>query len=435
MAQVEQIRQAQQTNQLRQAQMMELERERTRTNALNQAYADAFNPQTGSFDQSKLIQNLATGGLGSQIPGVQKGLREAREAELKTEKIGSEIETARFNLFEKRVKFYAKEVTELKSPLEGQEWYRQLYADPAVKREYDRRGVTLDQLIAQVPTDPAQFEQWKQRTALGADEFIKQNKPQFLTRDLGGTSEVMAVPGLGGQAGTVPGSVRRKTMTPGDEAAAQRAGGPERRLKQGERFNSETQTIEAIPGSDLFKKQKADFTKDFGAASTLAKRYETSIKKIDDLLKNEGFEDLFGGYTAYGTRLMSGKTADARTRLESLQSDFAALGKEIMSARGSSIGQITEREWPILRGLVETLDPTVDVEVARERLQEVAAKFREMAEQAVTEYNVGYGDSQFYRPLDASKLPPPTVGNTGAGGRPPPAPAAGGVDMNNPLLR
>jgi glycine/D-amino acid oxidase-like deaminating enzyme len=86
LAQVEQIRQAQQTNALRQAQMQELERERSRTNALNQAYADAFDPTKGTFDQSKLIQNLATGGLGSQIPGVQKGLREAREAELKTEK-------------------------------------------------------------------------------------------------------------------------------------------------------------------------------------------------------------------------------------------------------------------------------------------------------------------------------------------------------------
>jgi hypothetical protein len=76
------------------------------------------------------------------------------------------LKRARFNLFEKRMKFYAKEATELKSPLEGQEWYKQLYADPVVKQTYDQRGITLDQLIAQVPTDPAQFEQWKQRDSV-----------------------------------------------------------------------------------------------------------------------------------------------------------------------------------------------------------------------------------------------------------------------------
>jgi hypothetical protein len=221
LAQVETIRQAQQTNALRQAQMQEIERERAKTNALNQAYADAFDPTKGTFDQTKLVQNLATSGQGAQAPGVLEGLRKARKAEVDIEKVGSEIETTRFNLFEKRMKFYAKEATELKSPLEGQEWYKQLYADPVVKQDYDRRGITLDQLIAQVPTDPAQFQQWKQRTALGADEFIKQNKPQFLTRDLGGTSEVMAVPGLGGPATAVGGTQRAKTMTP-DAAARER---------------------------------------------------------------------------------------------------------------------------------------------------------------------------------------------------------------------
>jgi hypothetical protein len=432
-AQVETIRQAQQTNALRQAQMQEIERERSRTNALNKAYADAFNPQTGAFDQSKLVQNLATSGLGSEIPTVQKSLREAREAELKTEKLGSEIETTRFNLFEKRMKFYAKEAGELTSPLEGQEWVKQLYADPMVKQDYDRRNITLDQLIAQVPTDPAQFQQWKQRTALGADEFIKQNKPQFLTRDLGGTSEVIAVPGLGGQAGTVPGSVRRKTMTPGDEAAAQRAGGPERRLKQGERFNSETQTIEAIPGSDLFKKQKNKFTDEYSGAKTVLERTGTSVKKIDELLANKGFDKIFGGYTAYATRLMSGDAADARTRLDSLKSDFKALGKEIIAARGQSIGQITEREWPILEGLIDSLEPVLDEDVAKERLDEIKIRFRRMQENVVDAYETEFADSQFYKPVEIPDFT--RAGAAGAGGRPPPAPAAGGVDMNNPLLR
>jgi hypothetical protein len=50
----------------------------------------------------------------------------------------------RFEQFEKRMKFYKKEAADLKSPLEGQEWVRQLYADPIVKRTYDQRGITED---------------------------------------------------------------------------------------------------------------------------------------------------------------------------------------------------------------------------------------------------------------------------------------------------
>jgi hypothetical protein len=86
---------------------------------------------------------------------------------------------------------------------------------------YDQRGITLDQLIAQVPTDPAGFSQWQQQTALGAQKFIEMNKPQFMQQDTGGATRVLAVPGLGGPATAVGGTERAKTMTP-DAAARER---------------------------------------------------------------------------------------------------------------------------------------------------------------------------------------------------------------------
>ena len=429
MAQFEQIRQAQQTNALRQAQMQEIERERLSKNALNKAYADAFDPTKGTFDQTKLVQNLATGNLGSEIPTVQKGLREAREAELKTEKLGTESVLKRAELYRSRL----EGVNDLQGYID---WSMAGFQDPILGPALTEMGATPDkvmQRIQQVAPQPGGLAQLIQESKLGAQKFLEMNKPQFLTRDLGGTSEVMAVPGLGGRAETVPGSVRQKTMTPGDEAAAQRAGGPERRLKQGERFNSETQTIEAIPGSDLFKKQKNKFTDEYSGAKTVLERTGTSVKKIDELLANKGFDKIFGGYTAYATRLMSGDAADARTRLDSLKSDFKALGKEIIAARGQSIGQITEREWPILEGLIDSLEPVLDEDVAKERLDEIKIRFRRMQENVVDAYETEFADSQFYKPVEIPDFT--RAGAAGAGGRPPPAPAAGGVDMNNPLLR
>lgn len=410
--------------------MQQLQQQQMRENQLREAFRrpGVVSP-TGQISREAAFAGIDPG----LAPQMLETISKAEKSQFDTEKVRNEVETARFNLFEKRMKFYGQEAANLASPLEGQEWVKQLYADPIVRQDYDRRGITLDQLIAQVPTDPAQFQQWKQSRVLGADKFIEMNKPQFLTRDLGGTSEVMAVPGLGGQAQTVPGSVRRKTMTPGDLAAAQRAGGPERRLKQGERWNPETQTIEAIPGSDLYKKQRGRFTDEYSGAKTVLERTGTSVKKIDELLANKGFDKIFGGYTAYATRLMSGDAADARTRLDSLKSDFKALGKEIIAARGQSIGQITEREWPILEGLIDSLEPVLDEDVARERLDEIKIRFRRMQENVVDAYETEFADSQFYKPIEIPDFT--RAGAAGAGGRPPPAPAAGGVDMNNPLLR
>jgi hypothetical protein len=179
-AQVEQIRQAQQTNALRQAQMMELERERTKTNALNQAYADAFNPQTGSFDQSKLIQNLATGGLGSQIPTVQKGLREAREAELKTEKLGTESVLKRIELSRTQL----EGINDLPGYID---WSMSRFQDPVLGPAITSLGSTPDKVMERIRTvgaTPGGLSQLIEESKLGSQNFanlVKERTGQQIT--------------------------------------------------------------------------------------------------------------------------------------------------------------------------------------------------------------------------------------------------------------
>jgi hypothetical protein len=380
LAQVETIRQAQQTNALRQAQMQEIERERAKVNALNKAYADAFDPTKGTFDQSKLIQNLATSGQGAQAPGVLEGLRKARKTEVDIEKVGSEIETARFNLFEKRMKFYAKEATELKSPLEGQEWYKQLYADPVVKQDYDRRGITLDQLIAQVPTDPAQFEQWKQRTALGADEFIKQNKPQFMQQDTGGATRVLAVPGLGGPATTVGGTQRAKTMTP-DAAAREKR---ERDLTFQENLaaarargkvlaENKVEAERALPGAIATAEQTLTLIDEMigdARVSKDGKKWEVPKGGRDPA---EGFTDYVGlGFP--GKRFLEGSDAASYERRQ-LQIEGKTFLEAFESLRGG--GAITEVEGAKGQQAISRMNKAQSeveyVKAARE-LQEVVRK-------------------------------------------------------------
>jgi hypothetical protein len=180
LAQVEQIRQAQQTNALRQAQMRELERETLSRNALNKAYADAFNPQTGAFDQSKLIQNLATGGLGSQIPGVQKGLREAREAELKTEKLGTESVLKRIELSRTQL----EGVNDLQGYID---WSMSRFQDPVLGPAITQMGATPDkvmQRIQAVGATPDGLSQLIEESKLGSQNFanlVKERTGQQIT--------------------------------------------------------------------------------------------------------------------------------------------------------------------------------------------------------------------------------------------------------------
>jgi hypothetical protein len=86
LAQIEQIRSAQQTNMLRQEQMAALQREREQLQTLNRLYGEAYNPTTGRVDETKLYSGLAQGGLGSQIPGLQKAELERRKTNLQRQK-------------------------------------------------------------------------------------------------------------------------------------------------------------------------------------------------------------------------------------------------------------------------------------------------------------------------------------------------------------
>ena len=86
LAQVEQIRSAQQANALRQAQMMDLERQREQTRTVNQLYREAYDPGTGRIDEPKLYGGLAERGFGSEILGIQEQAAKGRKvtAESKT---------------------------------------------------------------------------------------------------------------------------------------------------------------------------------------------------------------------------------------------------------------------------------------------------------------------------------------------------------------
>lgn len=79
---VQAIQSAQQQNALAQMKMQQTQREVEQRNMLNQAYSQAYTPE--GLDYNKLVSSLATGGLGSQIPEIEKQRQAALKAQSET---------------------------------------------------------------------------------------------------------------------------------------------------------------------------------------------------------------------------------------------------------------------------------------------------------------------------------------------------------------
>ena len=199
-----------------------------------------------------------------------------------------------------------------------------------------------------------------------------------------------------------------------------RANAPQRpKLKPGERFKTDgSDEVEAIPGSDLFKKQSDAHAKDAGALDTVTTQTDNAARKIDIILdpKNkDAFDSMFGGYNAAAvTQFQPGATQDIKKEIESLKSDLKKAGLDMLRS-GGSVGQMTVQEWPIVESAIESISPMLGEEVARDKLAYVKAYLQRIRDNAAKVYEREWSGSQF-----APGAPPPPPGAA-------PAAPAGGV--------
>jgi len=172
-------------------------------------------------------------------------------------------------------------------------------------------------------------------------------------------------------------------------------------LEKGERWNADEQRVEAVPGSKRYLEQSQAHGEDYGRRDSVEKQRNLAVGKIDKLLdpKNkDAFDNLFGGYKGFVTRELSGKTAALRSELESLKNNMKAAGKQIIGSAGQgAIGQITEREWPILEGMIAELRTTMDVDDARAKMEEIKTFFDGLETTVNDEYETVWGRTQYYK--------------------------------------
>ena len=170
-------------------------------------------------------------------------------------KAGTEEAKRRNDLVASKTKLYSdalRDVTDQRSALK---WLQTQQQDPDMAGSPVTKVSIMD-AARSIPADPAGFEAWKQKAALGLGEYIKQNKPQYFQQDVGGTKQISSIAGLGGPATVVPGSVVTTTMTPAQEREAKDS---LTRIKQeGQRIGLEGRRV-AVLEQDARQKQDPVF--------------------------------------------------------------------------------------------------------------------------------------------------------------------------------
>jgi hypothetical protein len=237
--QLSQIQNYQNQNALAQYQLATAQREQESVNALNQAYAKAYNPQTGEVDINTLRQTLSTGGFGSKLPGLEKTFGELQKQKLETEKLKGEVtaqptklEAEKSNLIDAKLK-QARSFLDTINPSDPSApeafmaWHQANHADPLIGPVLKARGVTPEQSMARIQqaiqAGPQAFSDLINQSKLGTEKFIELNKPSTFAQDTGVGGRLMTRPGLGGAATVVPGSEFTKGKTFADITAERQA--------------------------------------------------------------------------------------------------------------------------------------------------------------------------------------------------------------------
>jgi hypothetical protein len=218
-SQIAQIQNARNQNALAQYQLSSAKREEDVTNALNNAYRDAYDPTTGNIDVNKLRQTLSTGGYGSKLPALEKTFAEMKEKQLQVDKLQGEVKAQPTKQAQEEAKLVDDKLKQARGFLDTIDpmdpnapnlyiaWHEANHADPILGPVLAARGITADQSRARIQQaiqqGPQAFAQLLNQSKLGTEKFIELNRPTTQVVDQSGQKQVVQIPGLGGAPKTV----------------------------------------------------------------------------------------------------------------------------------------------------------------------------------------------------------------------------------------
>jgi len=196
------IQNAQNQNALAQYTLAAARRGEETENALNKAYMEAYDPRTGQIDLAALRGKVATAGVGSKLPAIEKQLAEVEKEQLaRQEQLGKLVNQK----FDQSRSLLAN----VRTPEEYIAWHEANHADPVLGKYLASRGVTAEQSRAQIMTELAQpggFQRLITRSATALDKMPALFEQERVQAVLGGRTltQPMAAPTTNALAPTAP---------------------------------------------------------------------------------------------------------------------------------------------------------------------------------------------------------------------------------------
>jgi hypothetical protein len=161
------IQNAQNQNALAQYTLAAARRGEESENALNKAYMEAYNPQTGQIDLPTLRGKIATAGVGSKLPAIERQLAEVEKEQLaRKEQLGKVVNQR----FEQSKNLLAN----VRTKEQYIAWHKANHADSVLGPYLESRGVTAESSLAQIMDELAQpggLERLIARSATALDKM------------------------------------------------------------------------------------------------------------------------------------------------------------------------------------------------------------------------------------------------------------------------
>jgi len=196
------IQNAQNQNALAQYTLAAARRGEETENALNKAYMEAYNPQTGQIDLPTLRAKIATSGVGSKLPAIEKQLAEVEKEQLARKEQLGKVVNQRFEQSKGLL-------SSVKTPEQYIAWHEANHADPILGEYLKSRGVTAESSRAQIMADLAQpggLQRLIARSATALDkmpELLRSEQEQAILAGRAPT-QPMAAPATNALAPTAP---------------------------------------------------------------------------------------------------------------------------------------------------------------------------------------------------------------------------------------
>lgn len=198
LAQMMQIKNIQQQNQLGELTMQDHQRTFDDANKMRALMGESDFDASSPASMRRVMAINPTQGLAFQ------------KAQLDNRKTTADVNETVTKTAHAKIGMYRDALDQVSTPEQAGQWLQAQYSDPDTAPIMNTLG-TFEQAKSRIPMDPQDFAVWRKQSALGMAKFTELNKPTISTRNLGGTTETFSTDGLTGASRVVNSSVNSQS--------------------------------------------------------------------------------------------------------------------------------------------------------------------------------------------------------------------------------